>query len=85
MHAGAIECQVQCPGASKPQNRRKASEKPTSTVMAVMSPWRKPAGMPGAGASRGLAGVSCAIEGFGRAMAAMDAGRASAGRARPRV
>src|SRR4051812_48512799 len=35
---------VHSPGASNPQNRRNVSEKPSSTVIAVMSPCRYPTG-----------------------------------------
>ena len=38
--AGMMERNVQWPGDSKPQKRKNPSEKPSSTVMAVMNPCR---------------------------------------------
>src|SRR5690242_11601252 len=45
------------PGSSNPQRRRKTSEKPRTTVIAVMIPWRKPEGIWPRGPSVGMRGI----------------------------
>src|SRR5690606_24305722 len=42
--AGTMDRDVHSPGASRAQNRRKPSEKPSKTVMAVIIPCRYPSG-----------------------------------------